>query len=76
MTILIVGHIVGAAMLIVEEKSPELPIWIHLAIWPALTIILSLTILPMMKGALIAYQWTLRMHGFDEAAEAEEALTR
>ncbi len=73
MTIFIVGHIIGASMLIVEDKWPDAPIWLHLAIWPALTIILSLIILPMMKGALIAYQWALRMHGFDDAAEAEKA---
>lgn len=69
MTIFVVGHIIGASMLMVEEKWPDAPVWLHLAIWPALTIILSLTLLPMMKGALIAYQWALRMHGFDDAPE-------
>jgi len=74
MTIFVVGHIIGAAMLAVEGKWPELPIWIHIAIWPALTIVLSLTILPMMKGALIAYQWALRMHGFDDPMEADKPV--
>jgi uncharacterized protein (DUF983 family) len=73
MTIFVVGHIVGASMLLVEERWPDAPLSIHLAIWPALTIILSLTFLPMIKGALIGYQWALRMHGFDDAAEAEKA---
>jgi uncharacterized protein (DUF983 family) len=71
MTIFVVGHIIGASMLLVEERWPDAPISIHLAVWPALTIILSLVLLPMMKGALINYQWALRMHGFDDAAEAE-----
>ncbi len=71
MTIFVVGHIIGASMLIVEEKWPDAPLSLHLAIWPALTIILSLTLLPRIKGALIAYQWALRMHGFDDAPEAE-----
>ncbi len=73
MTIFIVGHIIGAAILIAEDAWPNSPLWIHLVIWPILTIILSLTLLPMIKGALIAYQWALRMHGFDDAAEAEKA---
>src|ERR1700721_2236507 len=28
-TILIVGHVIGAAMLTVEETAPDLPIWQH-----------------------------------------------
>ncbi len=72
MTIFVVGHIILAGMLIVEEKWPDVPIWLHIAIWPALTVILSLLILPMMKGAMIAYQWALRMHGFDDAVEPQK----
>jgi uncharacterized protein (DUF983 family) len=72
MTIFVVGHIIGASMLIVEDKWPDAPLSLHIAIWPVLTIILSLALLPMMKGALISYQWALRMHGFDDAAEAEK----
>jgi uncharacterized protein (DUF983 family) len=73
MTIFIVGHIVGAGILLVEQYWPNASMSLQLAIWPIVTIILSLIILPMMKGALIAYQWALRMHGFDDVAEAEHA---
>jgi uncharacterized protein (DUF983 family) len=66
-TILIVGHVIGAAMLTVEETAPDLPIWQHAIIWPSLTLALSLILLPMVKGALIDYQWALRMHGFETA---------
>jgi len=69
-TILIVGHVVGALMLLVETMNDNLPIWIHMAIWPALTLALCLTLLPRVKGALIGYQWALGMHGFLEAATA------
>src|SRR5579863_3862312 len=68
-TILVVGHIIGALMLAVEEFAPNLPILYHVLIWPALTLALSLALLPAFKGALIGYQWALRMHGFDTAAE-------
>ncbi|MCL2385821.1 MAG: DUF983 domain-containing protein [Alphaproteobacteria bacterium] len=64
-TILIVGHIVGALMLLTEEYWPEAPIWLHAMTWPSLALILSLWLLPIAKGGLIAYQWALRMHGFE-----------
>ncbi len=69
-TILIVGHLVGAMMLAVETINDTLPIWIHMAIWPALTVALCLTLLPRIKGALIGYQWALGMHGFLDASIA------
>lgn len=63
-TIFIVGHIVVAAMLIVEKMyHPE--IWIHMALWVPLTIVLSFWILQPLKGATIGLQWANRMHGFD-----------
>jgi uncharacterized protein (DUF983 family) len=67
LTILVVGHIVGALMLTVEEIDDTLPIWIHMVVWPALALGLSLALLPRFKGALIAFQWALRMHGFATA---------
>lgn len=63
-TILIVGHIIVPAMLVVEKLyKPDL--WLHAVIWLPLTILLSLMFLPVTKGALIGLQWALRMHGFD-----------
>ena len=66
-TILIVGHIIGGAMLWVEEHNDDIPIWIHSIVWPSLTLFLCLLLLPRFKGALIGYQWALRMHGFETA---------
>ena len=63
-TIMIVGHIIVAANLFFE-RSAEWPMWWHMALWPTLTIIMTLAIMQPVKGALIAYQWALRMHGFD-----------
>jgi uncharacterized protein (DUF983 family) len=34
-------------------------------LWPTLTLALTLLLLPKFKGALVAYQWALRMHGFE-----------
>jgi uncharacterized protein (DUF983 family) len=69
LTVLVVGHIVGALMLLVEEFAPGLPLLYHVLFWPTLTLALSLMLLPAFKGALIGYQWALRMHGFETAAE-------
>jgi len=69
-TILIVGHLVGAMMLLTEEFAPDLPLALHALVWPSLTLALSLFLLPVVKGALVAYQWALRMHGFETAGSA------
>ncbi len=63
---LIVGHIVVGGLLAMERAfQPET--WVHLAIWLPATLILSLVLLPRIKGALIAAQWAMRMHGFATA---------
>ncbi|SEQ00103.1 Uncharacterized conserved protein, DUF983 family [Faunimonas pinastri] len=69
LTITIVGHILVALVLWVEvEYSP--PLWLHLALWFPLTILLSLVILPIAKGAIVGLQWGFGMHGFgDETPE-------
>jgi uncharacterized protein (DUF983 family) len=62
-TIFIVAHIVVALLMTVElTYSP--PIWLHLLIWLPMTVILSLLLLPAVKGAIVGLQWALRMHGF------------
>jgi len=70
-TILIVGHIVLPAMLAALEFT-SIPEWMHFIIWPALAIAMTFTFLPRIKGALVALQWALKMHGFqNEEAIAE-----
>lgn len=79
-TIFVVGHILVAALLLVDDLWPDLPVGFHYAVWPLLVVVLSLWLLPMIKSSLIAYQWALRMHGFETAhrgpappaAEADE----
>jgi uncharacterized protein (DUF983 family) len=69
-TIVIVGHIVVGLVLAVEMAYRP-PLWLHGALWLPLTLILSLIILPPVKGALVALQWALLMHGFDPDAKDE-----
>lgn len=62
-TIFIVGHIIVGLVLTVETVySP--PIWVHAALWTPLILVMSLGLLPMIKGALVGLQWSLFMHGF------------
>jgi uncharacterized protein (DUF983 family) len=64
-TMFIVGHIVVGGLLVVEKKfAPDT--LTQLLIWLPLTCILSLALLPVIKGALIGQQWALRLHGFGQ----------
>lgn len=62
-TIVIVGHVLVPGLLAVETGFHP-PLWVHWSIWPALTLGLTLWLLPRVKGAIIAAQWAWRMHGF------------
>jgi len=53
-----------AGVLAAEEAWPQSPMWLGAIVWIWLTFILSLLLLPRVKGALVGYQWALRMHGF------------
>lgn len=66
-TIFIVGHIIVPGILLLEQAYAPAT-WIHLIIWLPLLLILSLAILPRVKGLFVGLQWALRMHGFDKNA--------
>lgn len=64
-TIFVVGHaIIPSALWLEMTYSPA--VWLQMLIWVPLTVLLSLWLLPQIKGALIGLQWALRMHGFDD----------
>ena len=71
-TILIVGHFVVAGVVAAEDVWPNSPVLVDALVWAALAAALSLLLLPRGKGALIGYQWAVRMHGFG-GAEREQA---
>ena len=74
-TITIVGHIVVAGALILEKGwAPET--WVHMALWLPLTLLLSLGLLPVIKGALVGLQWANRMHGFGGCEDQPEPEPR
>jgi uncharacterized protein (DUF983 family) len=65
-TILIVGHIIIGGVLSLERGLAP-PLWLHAAIWVPLTLVVTLYLLPKVKGAIVGLQWALYMHGFDPA---------
>ena len=69
---LIVGHVVVYGILQAENRF-ELPLPVHLALWPALTVVLALALLQPVKGAVVGLQYALGMHGFGAAKAAERA---
>lgn len=66
LVIVIVGHIVVPLALSIETHYAP-PVALQLSIYLPLTLILSLALLQPVKGVVVALQWALRMHGFDEA---------
>lgn len=70
LTVVIVGHIVVALFMAVENVG-GLSMWAHLAIWVPITILMSLAMLQPIKGATIGLQWANRMHGFDKSIKQE-----
>ena len=69
-TIVLVGHLVVPAMLAVT-LAVDWSTFTHLAIWLPLTLALTLALLRPVKGATIALQWALYMHGFDGSADPD-----
>ena len=69
--IVIVGHIVVPLVLAVETAFAP-PYWVHAALWLPLTLGLAFGLMHPIKGAIVAWQWAMRMHGFDPDAPPED----
>ena len=66
LVVALVGHLVVATALFVEADF-ALALWIEMAIFVPLTLGLSLVLLQPTKGAVVALQWHMGMHGFAQA---------
>lgn len=66
LVIVIVGHILVPIILAVEtEFAPAY--WIHALLWGPAVLGLTLGLIQPVKGAVVAMQWFLGMHGFEES---------
>ncbi len=66
LTILIVGHLLAPALHVSYVHWRPDPLTMALVFAIGCTV-LTLALLPRMKGAVVAYQWARRMHGFERA---------
>ena len=67
-TMFIVAHVIVTLILSVEAMWPEMPFWMEASGFCAAAGLLSLVLLPRVKGALVGWQWGLHMHGFGAAS--------
>ena len=66
LVIVIVGHILVPIVLAVEtEFAPAY--WVHALLWGPAVLGMTLGLLQPVKGAIVAMQWFLGMHGFEES---------
>jgi uncharacterized protein (DUF983 family) len=70
-TIFLVGHLVVPWIWLVE-RAYRPSIWMHVVLWLPLVVVLSLLLLPSIKGAIVGMQWAMRMHGFALAPERRQ----
>lgn len=68
----ITAHVVIGGIFFIEKNFTVDP-WLQLAIWTPILLLMSLWLLPRVKGLLVAYQWALRMHGFGGVADMPES---
>src|SRR5437764_11305403 len=72
LVIVIVGHLVVSLILHVE-MTYQPAYWIHAVLWLPLTLALAVLLIQPVKGAVIALQWRLGMHGFEAAKKLRDA---
>lgn len=72
LVIVIVGHVLVPLVLAAETHFAP-PYWLHMALWPAATALLALSLLQPVKGSVVGLQWALGMHGF-ETSKARRLL--
>lgn len=64
--ILILGHIL-VPLVMFTEKHFAPPYILHVLLWPVVAVGLSWVMLQPVKGMVVALQWHMGLHGFDEA---------
>lgn len=73
LNIVLVGHIVVPLVLAVEMAFAP-PYWIHAVLWLPLTLALAFALMHPIKGAVVAWQWAMRMHGFDPKGAIDDPV--
>ena len=61
-TIMVVGHLIVPGILLLEQYAGP-PAWVHLLMWIPLTALLTLVLLPRIKGMVIGWHWAGAVDG-------------
>ena len=72
LVIAIVGHILVPIVLSVETHIAP-PVGVSMVLWPSIALVMALSLLQPVKGAVVAVQWFGGLHGFDAAKKARQA---
>lgn len=65
LTIFIVGHIIIPALVYVEANY-HLSMTTQMILWPTAALVLSLSLLPILKGAVVGFMWSIGMKGNEQ----------
>lgn len=71
--VFLIGKLAFAGVLIVELAYRP-PYWVHFTLWMPLVLFGALGLLQPVKGFVVALQWHLGLHGFEEAKHRRTAL--
>ena len=66
LTILLVGHVIVPLIFVVNDLTVW-PLWVAMSVWPALTALLALAVLPRAKGVFLAILWKTRAPGSERS---------
>ena len=50
-------------LLLILEKMASPPMWVQLSVWLPVTLLLTLGLLPRIKGAWMGFMWALHLKG-------------
>ena len=65
LTIFIVAHIIVPILILVEVNYHP-PAALQMMVWPTAAVIMSLALLPVLKGAIVGFMWSLDMKGDEQ----------
>ena len=71
LTILITGHLMAPALLAAFTIWRPSPLTL-IGVFASLCVAVALTLLPRLKGMIVAIQWSRRMHGFGQTGAAHD----
>ena len=63
LVVLILGHVL-VPFVVAANLRFDMAMWVQMALWPGLALLLARLMIQPAKGAVIGLQWARRMHGF------------